>query len=135
MTNAALPPEPPTDSRRCPCLSGEDYPSCCGRFHAGAPAPTAEALMRSRYSAFALGDSGYLLQTWHPDTRPRDLDLDPDLQWRRLDVLGTAAGGPLDTEGTVHFKAYWRAPEGRGVQEENSRFLRLDGRWYYLDGR
>lgn len=91
--------------------------------------------MRSRYSAFALGDSGYLLQTWHPDTRPRDLDLDPDLQWRRLDIVGTSAGGPLDTEGTVHFKAYWRAPEGRGVQEENSRFLRLDGRWYYLDGR
>ncbi|MET0725475.1 MAG: YchJ family metal-binding protein, partial [Leifsonia sp.] len=51
---------------RCPCLSGEAYGSCCGRFHAGAVAPTAVQLMRSRYSAFVVGDAAYLLDTWHP---------------------------------------------------------------------
>jgi uncharacterized protein YchJ len=57
----------------CPCGLGEDYASCCGRLHTGAPAPTAESLMRSRYSAFAVADAGYLLRTWHPSRRPRTL--------------------------------------------------------------
>jgi hypothetical protein len=59
------------DGLACPCGLGDDYASCCGRLHAGAPAPTAESLMRSRYSAFAVGDVGYLLRTWHPSSRPR----------------------------------------------------------------
>ena len=64
----------------CPCGLADDYDACCGRFHAGTPAPTAEALMRSRYSAFAVGDAGYLLRTWHPSRRPADLALDPDTE-------------------------------------------------------
>jgi hypothetical protein len=60
----------------CPCGLGDGYESCCGRLHAGAPAPTAESLMRSRYSAFAVGDAGYLLRTWHPSGRPQNLSLD-----------------------------------------------------------
>lgn len=91
--------------------------------------------MRSRYSAFAVGDTAYLLSTWHPETRPKHLELDPDLQWRRLDIVRVEAGGPLDTLGFVEFRAHWRSGEGRGVQEESSRFRRVDGRWYYLDGR
>ncbi|MEV8148287.1 YchJ family protein [Arthrobacter sp. NPDC080073] len=119
----------------CPCLSGEPYAECCGRFHRGdADAPTAEQLMRSRYSAFVVLDSDYLLRTWHPDTRPAALDLDPDIEWRRLDILATHGGGPLDTEGTVEFAAHYRSDGERGVQRENSRFLRIDRRWYYLDG-
>ncbi|MDP9906959.1 SEC-C motif-containing protein [Arthrobacter bambusae] len=116
-------------------MSGEQYTECCGRFHRGdSDAPTAEQLMRSRYSAFVVLDSDYLLRTWHPDTRPAALDLDPDIEWRRLDILATRQGGPLDTEGTVEFAAHYRSDGERGVQRENSRFLRIHRRWYYLDG-
>ncbi|WP_432398203.1 YchJ family protein [Pseudarthrobacter sp. L19] len=120
---------------RCPCLSGEQYGQCCGRYHRGeAEAPTAEQLMRSRYSAFVVLDPEYLLRTWHPETRPAELDLDPAIQWRRLDILATHRGGPLDSEGTVEFAAHYRVAGERGVQRETSRFRRLDRRWYYLDG-
>ncbi|MCX6498754.1 MAG: YchJ family protein [Arthrobacter sp.] len=119
----------------CPCLSGEQYADCCGRFHRGeAEAPTAEQLMRARYSAFVVLDAGYLLRTWYPGTRPAGLELDPAVQWRRLDIVSTGRGGPLDTEGTVEFKAYFRHDGERGVQHETSRFRREDRRWYYVDG-
>ncbi|MET3975230.1 YchJ family protein [Cellulosimicrobium sp. BE325] len=139
---------PLDDDARCPCLSGDTYGSCCGRYHAGlrpgpdgaAPgphAPTAEALMRSRYSAFAVGDAEYLRATWHPSTRPADLDLDDDVEWRRLDVVRTEAGGPFDTTGVVEFVAHHRSrtdPADRGRLHEVSRFVREDDRWSYVDG-
>lgn len=112
---------------RCPCLSGLPYDECCGRFHAGEAAPTAEALMRSRFSAFAVGDAAYLLQTWHASTRPTTLELD-DARWYRLDILSATRGGPLDTRGTVEFEAFYRG----GSQHENSAFLREGGRWFYV---
>lgn len=119
----------------CACLSGEQYQDCCGRFHSGhAEAATAEQLMRSRYSAFALLDGPYLLRTHHPATAPRDLHLDPEMEWRRLDILSTSGGGPFDTEGTVEFKAYYRHGRERGVLHEASRFVRDGGRWLYVDG-
>jgi SEC-C motif-containing protein len=120
------------DGRACPCGLGEDYDACCGRFHAGAPAPTAESLMRSRYSAFAVGDAGYLLRTWHPSARPRELELDPALSWTRLAVLETRGGGLFDTEGTVRFRAVYVHGGQRGVQAETSGFVRQDGQWFYL---
>lgn len=124
-----------TDSRNCMCLSGEQYGMCCGRFHSGtAEAATAEQLMRSRYSAFVLLDERYLLHTWHPAEAPKKLDLDPGMQWRRLDIVATDRGGPLDVEGTVEFKAYFRHGSDRGVLHEVSRFVRENGRWFYLDG-
>lgn len=124
-----------SDQGNCPCLSGEQYGQCCGRFHRGeAEAATAEQLMRSRYCAFALLDTNYLLRTWHPRTAPAELELDPGMQWRRLDILSTSRGGPLDTEGMVEFKAYYRHGSDRGVLHEASRFLRENRRWLYLDG-
>jgi SEC-C motif-containing protein len=90
--------------------------------------------MRSRYSAFAVGDAAYLHATWHPSTRPHRLDLDDDLRWTRLDVLATDRGGPFDTEGTVAFAAHHRGPDGRGVLREVSRFVREHGAWLYVDG-
>ena len=133
-TGADAQPDQPRFLGNCPCLSGDQYGDCCGRFHAGeGDAPTAEQLMRSRYSAFVVLDPGYLLRTWHPETRPAALDLDPDMQWRRLDIISTRRGGPLDTEGTVEFKAHFRHDGERGVHHETSRFLRIDRRWYYVD--
>lgn len=92
--------------------------------------------MRSRYSAFAVGDAPYLLATWHPRTRPRSLELDPDQVWRRLDVLATRAGGPFDDAGEVEFAAHFRdaATGERGRLHEVSRFVRDDGAWFYVDG-
>ena len=118
---------------RCPCLSGETYADCCGRFHAGpAEAPTAEQLMRSRYAAFAVGDVDYLRRTWHAGSRPDDLRLDAGTRWTRLDVLGTRGGGPFDADGTVEFRAHYRRDGVAGSQHETSRFVRTDGRWLYV---
>jgi SEC-C motif domain protein len=89
--------------------------------------------MRSRYSAFVVMDAAYLLRTWHPDTRPAELTLDAGMHWRRLDIVSTSRGGPLDREGTVEFQAHFRHDGVRGVHHESSRFLRVDRRWYYLD--
>ena len=126
------------DDARCPCLSGETYGACCGRLHRGeAAAATAEALMRSRFSAFAIGDAGYLLRTWHPSTRPAALQLDDSLRWYRLDILATARGGLLDAEGMVEFVAHHKVPGVRGSagsQHERSRFSKDTGAWTYVDG-
>lgn len=119
---------PPT----CPCGLPQPYDACCGRFHRGAAAPTAELLMRSRYAAFAVGDTGYLLATWHPSTRPRRLRLDPAERWTGLDVLGGTGGGLLETAGTVEFRAHHTHGGRAGVLHENSRFVREDGRWSYV---
>lgn len=114
----------------CPCGLGDPYAACCGRFHAGAQAPTAERLMRSRYSAFAVGDDAYLRRTWHPSTRPRRIALDPEQRWTRLVILAVGAGGLFDSEGTVEF----RARSSAGELHERSRFVREKGAWLYIDG-
>ena len=119
---------------RCPCGSGDVFDACCGPILAGRPAPTAERLMRSRYTAFARGDAAYLLRSWHPSTRPERLDLDEDVRWLRLDILAKTGGGPFDTEGLVEFEAIHRDPAARGVLHERSRFVREGGQWYYVDG-
>jgi SEC-C motif-containing protein len=90
--------------------------------------------MRSRYSAFAVGDAGYLLDTWHPSTRPRTLDLDDDVRWTGLEVLATTGGSLLAAEGTVEFRAHYVRDRQSGAQHENSRFVRRDRQWRYLDG-
>ena len=121
--------------RRCPCGTGLPLVDCCGRLHDGsAPAATAEQLMRSRYSAFVVGDGGYLLETWHASTRPPTLDLDDRVRWTGLEVLATTGGSLLAAEGTVEFRAHYVVGGRAGTQHENSRFVRESGRWYYRDG-
>ncbi|MFH8499283.1 YchJ family protein [Streptomyces coeruleorubidus] len=117
--------------RSCPCGLLEAYGDCCGRHHSGTTAaPTAEALMRSRYSAFVKGDTGYLLRTWHPRTRPGTLELDPRMRWTGLEILDTSDGSAFHSNGTVEFRASYRG----GSLHERSRFERVDGAWVYVDG-
>ncbi|MBQ0979894.1 MULTISPECIES: YchJ family protein [Micromonospora] len=124
-----------TTGRACPCGSGQAYADCCAPAHSGdSPAGTAEALMRSRFSAFALGDTGYLLRSWHSSTRPASLELDPGQRWTRLEIVETERGGLLDAAGTVTFHAHYRDAGRPGTLTEHSRFVREDGRWVYLDG-
>ncbi|MBD7958009.1 hypothetical protein H9651_10200 [Microbacterium sp. Sa4CUA7] len=115
----------------CPCGSTSPLTACCGPYLAGASAPTPEALMRSRYTAFALGDARYLEQTWHPGTRPEHVELEPGLRWTGLEIVAADGG---DKRGTVEFRAHWTAGRTRGVLHERSRFVRQSGRWWYLDG-
>ncbi len=119
------------DHDPCPCGSGTAFAECCGPPLAGEPAPTPEALMRSRYTAFVLGDTGYIEQTWHPGTRPERVDADPHVRWRGLEVLQAEAG---EKRGYVEFRAHWSEGGVRGVLHERSRFVRQSGRWWYLDG-
>ena len=95
---------------------------------------TAEALMRSRFDAFRRGDRDWLLATWHPSTRPAELDLADNPRWRGLQVVDTEAGGPQDDRGVVEFRATYIADGELGILHERSTFLREDGRWYYVDG-
>ncbi len=127
-----------TDSRpepACPCGTGAPLAGCCGplldnREQAG----TAEQLMRSRYTAFALRHDDHLFRTWHPRTRPEDVHSDPGLRWTRLEVLDTRDGEPGDETGVVEFRAHHDGNDGPGVLHERSRFARRAGRWVYLDG-
>ena len=122
-----------SDVRTCPCGSGEAFDRCCAPVLADVrAAPTAERLMRSRYTAFSLGDRAHLLASWHPTTRPDDLELD-DLEWLGLTIVDVVPGGPWDDEGVVEFVARYRGAS-RGRIHERSRFVRERGRWLYVDG-
>ncbi len=124
----------PEGSQRCPCGTGLTYAQCCGRYHHGDTAPTAEALMRSRFSAFVTEDADYLLRTWDPETRPEQLSLtDSPVRFYRLDILDVQDGGPLDQTGVVEFEAFYKG-EISGSQRERSTFLRSNGRWVYRAG-
>ncbi len=118
----------------CPCGTGLAYAACCGRWHGGIAAPSAAALMRSRYSAFVLELTDYLKQTWHPDTRPRELDLaeNPAPKWLALTILAT--GELAENIAFVEFVARYKLAGRACKLHEKSRFLHIDGRWYYLDG-
>ena len=135
MSRLALPRNFP-----CPCRSEEQdpprYAACCQPWHDGLAegrhAATPEALMRSRYSAYALGLVDYLLATWYPATAPGDLEL-PPMKWLGLEVRRAEMAGDA---GVVEFVARCRAPGGKAQRlHEISRFLREQGRWYYIDGQ
>ena len=120
----------------CPCGSALPYAGCCGPWHAGVSnglhAHTPEALMRSRYSAYVLGQINYLLATWHPSSAPGALEL-PPIKWLGLDVRHTEMEGDA---GIVEFVARHRDSSGRAQRlHETSRFVRQDGRWFYIDGQ
>lgn len=118
---------------KCPCGGGL-YRECCGRFHpqsAGEAAlpDSAEQLMRSRYSAFALGLDDYLLSTWHPSTRPQTLDLSDNPKWVQLQIVSSSQKG---AQGQVHFHAYFQVGNDISMHDELSEFVKEDGRWFYL---
>ena len=119
----------------CPCGRPLDYAACCGRWHAGEAAPDAESLMRSRYSAYVRHDAAYLLATWHASTRPQTLELDQseaNTTWLGLQIRRAMETGPDQAE--VEFLARYRIGGGSAVRMlEHSRFVRENGRWYYLD--
>ena len=119
----------------CPCGNPAGYAHCCGPLHEGRAAPDAEALMRSRYSAYVLKREDYLLATWHPSTRPAHLKLaaqQPAPSWLGLSVKRHEDGA---VKAVVEFVARLRYGGGRAQRlHEVSRFLREGGRWYYVDG-
>jgi SEC-C motif domain protein len=127
--------DPPADAA-CPCGRPLRYAACCGRWHAGPEhlqAPSAEALMRSRYSAYVRGLADYLLQTWHPRTRPPALAPDdPALRWLGLEVRRCQRID--DDHAVVEFVARSKTGGRAHRLHETSRFERLDGRWVYVDG-
>lgn len=123
----------PSIQNPCPCGSTHPYPECCGLYHAGAPAPDAQSLMRSRYSAYVLCNEPYLLATWHPTTRPDSIPFDPAQKWLGLTVLDAKSTGELSAE--VEFIARSRVSNAAAFRlHERSRFVREDGRWLYVDG-
>lgn len=120
---------------RCPCGNG-DFEECCGPLLAGAVATTPEQLMRSRYTAFTLGKVDYLRRTWHPGTRPAELDLEPNVRWEQLEILEAPTPAADEKRAIVEFNAYYRTPGGhRAAMHERSRFVRQSGQWWYLDGK
>jgi len=120
----------------CPCDSGQPYAVCCAPHLAGeSAAPSAEALMRSRYCAYTRRDAAYLLRTWHASARPAVLELEDDgLRWLGLKILNRTSGGANDSSGTVEFVARYKVGGKAGRMHEISRFVREEGAWYYLDG-
>jgi SEC-C motif-containing protein len=127
------------DLMDCPCGSGRPYDQCCAPFHRGAPAPTAEALMRSRYSAYALGEIDYLLATHDPSTAG-DVDREATARWAReskwlgLQILSAERGAEGDEEGVVEFAARFRHGSEEATHLERSVFRRREGRWLYVEG-
>ncbi|MCU0775270.1 MAG: SEC-C domain-containing protein [Ideonella sp.] len=120
----------------CPCGTGRPYARCCGRWHVGEQhlqAPDAEALMRSRYSAYAKGLAGYIGDTWHPSTRPSVIEPDPPgLQWLRLEIKRHTVQDA--DHATVEFVAVSKLGGRAQRLHETSRFVREGGRWYYVAG-
>jgi len=127
-----MPPKQPI-AAPCPCGQPKNYADCCGACHAGAPAPTAETLMRARYSAYVLALEPYLLATWHASTRPPDARPDKDTRWLGLTIKRHDTTGP--DSAIVEFVARYKLAGGAQRLHEVSRFVREDGRWYYVDGK
>ena len=120
---------------RCPCRKKSEttaYADCCEPFHTGRrAAPSPEALMRSRYAAFVLENDRYLSDTWHISTRPQTIAFDPAQEWLALRIKDAHEAGE---QGWVAFEARARVGGRTQVLKERSRFVRADGRWFYVDG-
>jgi SEC-C motif-containing protein len=121
-----------SESNHCPCGSGLPVASCCARFHAGEAAATAEALMRSRYTAFVDRNEEYLLATWHIDKRPPTVQFDSSQKWLGLKIVSSVATGAT---AEVEFIARYRIGGASAARlHERSRFVKEGGRWFYVDG-
>lgn len=131
----------PSAAEACPCGRHDargrtlSFAGCCGRYladFAHVPAPDAESLMRSRYTAFACEDAPYLLATWHASTRPPAIAFEPGLNWLGLEVREHRRIGA--THAQVEFVARSRLAGRAHRLHERSRFVCEDGRWFYIDG-
>ncbi|MEZ5536020.1 MAG: YchJ family protein [Thiolinea sp.] len=121
----------------CPCQSGRSYQDCCAPLHDGkADAPTAEQLMRSRYSAYVLHKPVYLHRSWSAQTRPtkQSLKKAEPLNWLGLEIIRTERGGVGDNDGVVEFVARYQDGNEEAQLHETSRFTRESGRWVYVEG-
>lgn len=123
-------------SETCLCGSGQDYPACCGLFHHGEQFPkTAAELMRSRFTAYALRNSDYLLSSWDSTKRPAKIDFSKETAiWQSLSIISCKKGNPADNKGVVEFKAYYQQDGKDYFMHEISRFVKHGQRWQYLDG-
>ena len=118
-------------SNLCACESGLAFKDCCQPILTGDPAPSPEALMRSRYTAYTLADTAYLLKSWHPTTRPASVELNPDQRWLGLKIKDTSN---TEAEGYVEFVARFKIG-GKGHRlHERSRFIKDGAEWFYFDG-
>jgi SEC-C motif-containing protein len=124
----------PLKKQDCPCGSGQAFEHCCGPYLRAQRQPaTAESLMRSRYTAYVCSDETYLLQTWHPTSRPHHLSLtQPPIKWLSLKIIRTDAGGPDDDTGVVEFIARYKTSGKAERLHETSQFVKESGRWFYL---
>ena len=120
----------------CLCGSGLTYEHCCHQYHCGKKAAaTAEVLMRSRFTAYAMHNEVYLLETWDPGRRPPSIDFSKDhADWQRLQIILSKKGGVADSKGVVEFKAYYQLDGEQHIMHEISRFRKKNGCWLYLDG-
>jgi SEC-C motif-containing protein len=117
----------------CPCGSSLAYERCCGRWHAGEPAPDAQSLMRSRYSAFVMCNEPYLLASWHSTQRPQSIEFDRNQKWLGLKIVDARVTGPDTAE--VEFIARFRIGGGSAARlHERSRFVKEGDCWCYVDG-
>jgi SEC-C motif-containing protein len=125
---------------QCPCGSGKSFSACCEPYLTGAAdAPTAEALMRSRYTAYTLNKTAYIESSHDPETRD-SLDLEAtgrwagESEWLGLKILRTEAGGKKDDRGIVEFEARYRQNGEEVLHHEESIFIRRGGTWFFYDG-
>ena len=129
------------DLKLCACESGLSYEECCMNYHQDrSKAPTAEALMRSRYCAYVMGNIDYLVQTTLPAKRKADLwdgykATHDSIRWIGLEVVKTWLGGEKDKIGKVEFRADYEQAGQRSIHHEVSRFRRSAGQWFYVDGQ
>ena len=125
-----------TLEKTCLCGSELAYSECCGQYHRAEKMPqTAENLMRSRFTAYAMHNGDYLTATWDTSKRPAEIDFSKDTsQWQRLEIISLKKGGIADDKGMVEFKAYYVLEGEECVMNEISRFKKVAGRWFYLDG-
>ena len=119
----------------CPCNSNKPYASCCALYlERKEPAPTAEALMRSRYTAYTLLREDYLRATWHPTSRPATLDLTEDMQTKWLGLEVKRHEQRDADHAVVEFVARYKVKGRAHRLHEVSRFVREEGHWFYVDG-
>jgi SEC-C motif-containing protein len=123
----------------CPCGSGSDFDACCSPYIEGHAAPTAEALMRSRYSAYTLDNQAYLIKTLAPESREEEEQeteqvSDTNMKWLGLEIRSTSKGCVEDETGIVEFVAKYKVGDKLGIHHERSNFQREDGCWVCIGG-